>query len=307
MPCSCQITPADKTGHASIPALVCWVSGYFRQFAILGLGIMLAQALGYAQTPAMEGEQVLDLLEEQLAHPPQPETVYTFLRRSVITTLKANGEPGKVVHKTHRAFTDGRDQVLLELDGQPASLADRKADRLHNLERQQRYLHRQGEEAAPAQSQLMQENMRRFRHKFRAEMEGLESCRERDTYALRLQPREEVILEHKGVNRLMDAMEARLWVDVQTHAPVRVSTRLVHPVSFLGGLLGLVRHIELSVDQQPIAPGLWVDEVITAEFDLRLLFKNIHFRIESRSEAFEPWVPHAEGANSTQQDGVEPK
>ena len=156
---------------------------------------------------------------------------FTFLRESVIYKLDSGGQTNKVERKTYRAFTHGEDQALVSINGRLATAQEREQDRLHNLERQQRYLHRKVDREEEAQEHLMARNMDLFRRKFHAEKTGMIHYRGRDAFTLKMTPKEEVELEHGSVNRLMNAMEGTLWVDAKTFHPVGVAVRMLEPVT----------------------------------------------------------------------------
>ena len=251
---------------------------------------------------SLTADQILDRLREQLSEQASEASPFTFLRESVIYKLDSGGQTNKVERKTYRAFTHGEDQALVSINGRLATAQEREQDRLHNLERQQRYLHRKVDREEEAQERLMARNMDLFRRKFHAEKTGMIHQRGRDAFTLKMTPKEEVELEHGSVNRLMNAMEGTLWVDAQTFHPVGVAVRMLEPVTFAGGLLGVIRHVELHVWQKQLAPGVWVDEQIEASFDMRLLFKNIRFHLTSISKDFEPHLSHTDRGGSV---GVE--
>ena len=63
--------------------------------------------------------------------------------------------------------------------------------------------------------------------------------------------------------------------------------KLSKQVSFLGGIAGLLRDIQIDVDQRQLEPDLWVDEKISAFFDVRVFFTTYRFKMDSESSGFE--------------------
>ena len=213
---------------------------------------------------------------------------FTYLREANIYDLKTDGSVRKKTQKLYRAFTDGRDQQLLKIDGKEASARDRSKDRAHNLERQQKFLHRQSRPTSEKKNDdLMAKNMDLFRDKFLATLKGEEKRNDRLTYLIELKPKASHTLKNRFVDRLMNQIHAKVWVDKEEFRIARLEMKLKNQVSFLGGLAGLLRDIQIDVDQKQIKPNLWVDEEITAFFDVRVFFKTYRFKMESESSKFE--------------------
>lgn len=236
---------------------------------------------------APSGEEILDKVRLTLKESRQDLPVMTYLRHSVITDLDADGKPQKVTRKTYRAYSDERDQVLVEVNGRPATQKEIDKDRAHNLDRQQKFLHRQADKTDDHNDDLMVKNMDLFRKKFSVLLEGEERHQECDCYVLRFIPNPDFSLDNRFVDRLMNAVHSKVWVDKKAFRITRIETKLVEPVSFLGGLAGVLRDIEINVDQKDWSPEVWVDDTVSAFFDVRLFFKTFRFRLKSKSSDFE--------------------
>ena len=213
---------------------------------------------------------------------------FTYLREANIYDLKTDRSVRKKTQKVYRAFTDGRDQHLLKIDGKKASARDRAKDRAHNLERQQKFLHRQSRQKSDKNNDdLMAKNMDLFRDKFLATLKGEEKRKDRMTYLIELKPNTRHKLENRFVDRLMNQIHAKVWVDKEEFRIARLEMKLNEQVSFLGGFAGLLRDIRIDLDQKQLRSNLWVDEEITAFFDVRVFFKTYRFKMKSESTKFE--------------------
>ncbi|MDG1892053.1 MAG: hypothetical protein P8L18_12150 [Verrucomicrobiota bacterium] len=255
-----------------------------------GLSTVVAASAADPLDVSLTADQILQRMRKAMDTADSGKQVQTFLRKTVVTDLKADGEIRKRTYKTYRAYTDGRDQQLLEINGQPASTRDIAKDRAHNLERQQRYLHRQDREKSSQNSRLMAKNMDLFRRKFIARRMGNEMLDGRPAYTIGFSPDSTYELENGFVDRLMNAVHGKVWVDTKEHHIARMEMKLNRSVSFLGGLAGVLREIRIDIHQKQLAPNLWVDEKITAYFDVRVLFKSYLFRLSSRAVDFEAVV-----------------
>jgi len=247
---------------------------------------LTAEDLKVGGDKPLSAEEILEQVRLTLKEPRKDLPVITYLRRSVITDLDANGKSQQVTRKTHRAYSDERDQLLLEVDGRPATQKEIDKDRAHNLDRQQKFLHRQADKDGDHNDDLMVKNMDLFRKKFSVLLDGEERIQERECYVLRFIPDPEFSLDNRFVDRLMNAVRSKVWVDKKAFRIARIETKLVESVSFLGGLAGVLRDIEINVDQTEYLPDVWVDDTVSAFFDVRVFFKTYRFRIKSKSSEF---------------------
>jgi outer membrane lipoprotein-sorting protein len=240
------------------------------------------------RTASLSADEILEKVKQAKVDHPAEGRQFTYLREANIYDLKTDGSVQKKTQKIYRAYTDGRDQYLLEINGKKASAHDRAKDRAHNLERQQKFLHRQSRQKSNKNNDdLMAKNMDLFRDKFLATLKGEEKRNDRLTYLIELKPKASHTLKNRFVDRLMNQIHAKVWVDKEEFRIARLEMKLKNQVSFLGGLAGLLRDIQIDVDQKQIKPNLWVDEEITAFFDVRVFFKTYRFKMESESSKFE--------------------
>lgn len=271
--------------NVQIQCMVCF-SGVLL-FAVSMIVSLSADDVKVGANKALSAEEILEQVRLILKEPRKDLPVITYLRRSVITELDAEGKHQKVTQKTHRAYSDERDQLLLEVDGRPATQKEIDKDRAHNLDRQQKFLHRQADKDSDHNEDLMVKNMDLFRKKFSVLLDGEERIQERECYVLRFIPDPEFSLDNRFVDRLMNAVRPKVWVDKKAFRIVRIETKLVESVSFLGGLAGVLRDIEINVDQREHLPDVWVDDTVSAFFDVRVFFKTYRFRLKSKSSEFE--------------------
>lgn len=271
--------------NVQIQCMVCFCGVLL--FAVSMIVSLSADDVKVGANKALSAGEILEQVRLTLKEPRKDLPVITYLRRSVITELDAEGKHQKVTQKTHRAYSDERDQLLLEVDGRPATQKEIDKDRAHNLDRQQKFLHRQADKDSDHNEDLMVKNMDLFRKKFSVLLDGEERIQERECYVLRFIPDPEFSLDNRFVDRLMNAVRPKVWVDKKAFRIVRIETKLVESVSFLGGLAGVLRDIEINVDQTEHLPDVWVDDTVSAFFDVRVFFKTYRFRLKSKSSEFE--------------------
>ena len=262
--------------------------------AALLLGQVAAAAEGGLRTlpavkvnqPGLTARQIVEKAREAAKRNGKGNAVFTFLRKARIEDLDSKGNIRKGYTKTYRAYTDGRDQELLSVDGKPASRRLIAREQARNRKQQRRYLARKTENGANRSENLVTKNADLFREKFTPVLAGVESVNARPAYVIQLQPNTDHKLGSRTVNRFMNQFDARVWVDKEEFHIARIDAKLKKPVTFLGGLAGAVNAINISVSQKRLASDTWVDESLSANFDARVFWKTYRFRMKSQSSHF---------------------
>ena len=103
----------------------------------------------------------------------------------------------------------------------------------------------------------------------------MEKVNGRDAFVIDLKPNPKHKHESRTVNRIMDQLETRVWIDREEFQISQLSTKLLKPVNFLGGLAGAIKTINIGVTQKRLAKDTWVDEKVNAHFDVRVAWKNV--------------------------------
>jgi hypothetical protein len=67
-------------------------------------------------------------------------------------------------------------------------------------------------------------------------------------------------------------MEGQLWVDTQAFQWVKVTAKVIQPVSIAGFLARVEPGTDFELEKAPVAPGIWLPS---------------HFAVESRSRILE--------------------
>ena len=237
--------------------------------------------------PELTARQIIKKASEAAKRNGIGETVFSFLRQADVEDLDSKGNIRKGYTKTYRAYTDGRDQELVKVDGKPASQRQIAREQARNRERQRRYLARKKEGGSNKSGNLVTKNIDLFQEKFTPVLAGMGSVNARPAYIIQLQPNKDHKLKSRTVNRFMNQLNAKLWVDKEKFHIARINAKLKKPVTFLSGLAGAVNAINISISQKRLASDTWVDESVSTSFDARIFWKTYHFRMKSRSSHFE--------------------
>ncbi|MBV9670535.1 MAG: hypothetical protein JOZ43_06235 [Acidobacteriales bacterium] len=105
---------------------------------------------------------------------------------------------------------------------------------------------------------------REFLNRFSFQVEGEGSVQGRPAWIVRFTPRPGDKPERNRLERILNRLQGRAWVDQKEYEIMKVESTLIEPVSFFG-FVGKVRRLEFSLDQTQHG-GLWAP----AHTDLRL-------------------------------------
>lgn len=240
--------------------------------------------------PPLNADQIVERARETAKRKGQHETVYTFLREVTVQDLDNEGKAAKETIKTFRAYTDEREQELLTINGRAATDEDKEKERKRSRKHKRKFLN--ADPTNPAASggrdeNLMDRNITLFHEKFTPKLLGNESVRDRNAYMIDLVPNPEHRIKHNIVDRIFNNLAIKVWIDHEDFEVSRLEARLLDNISFLGGLAGVVKGIQISVDQARLEENHWVDQGVKALFDARVLWKSYHFGMKSQSSEYQ--------------------
>ncbi len=259
---------------------------------LLSAALYLGQAAGTDDaSDGLTALQIIDKAGEAAKRNGKGAAIFTYLRKARVEDIDSDGNTRKAYTKTYRAYTNGRDQELISVDGQPASPKQIGREREKNRKQQRRYLARSEESDSGRNENLINKNTDLFREKFTPVLSGRKLANSRSAYVIELQPNTSHKLKNRTLNRLMNQLDAEIWVDREEFQVAKIEAKLKEPVSFLGGLAGAVKAINITVSQKRLAPDTWIDESVSANFDVRVFWKNYKFRMKSQSSKIEPAPP----------------
>jgi hypothetical protein len=256
-------------------------------FALLGQAAR-AEEKPVALPDGLTVEQIIERTRDASKQTGKSNEVFKFYRKASFDELDSKGNVIEKNSKTYRAYTDDRDQELRKVNGRPASKRERYREYKKHQERQRRYLNKRKEgEPKKRNENLVTRNVDLFEEKFTPKLTGTAKVGGRDAYVIDLKPNPKHKHESRTVNRIMDQLETKVRIDQEEFQISQLSTKLIKPVNFLGGLAGSIKAINIDVTQKRLAKGVWVDEKVNAHFDVRIAWKTYQFRMESRSTEFE--------------------
>lgn len=207
--------------------------------------------------------------------------VYVFTRDVLVEDLDTNGTVAKSQTKRYRSFSDDRDQQLLQVNGQPPNEKQLVHEAKEQHRRRKHFLTDDN-----STNEIRTKKFDEFRKKFTPHLLGTEEICGRPAYILQLVPNPAERVKSSVANRMMNQMLIKLWIDSKDFQASKIQARLTRPMNFLAGVAGSLKTVELTVTQTRVAPGIWVDESVSGNFNARVLLGYFRFRVQSQSRGF---------------------
>ena len=233
-------------------------------------------------------EEIIERAREASNRNGQGDAAFKFYRKASFDELDNKGNIIEKNSKTYRAFTDDRDQQLRKVNDRKATSEERYREYRKHQERQRRYLNKRNKSDAKKRNEsLFTRNIDLFEDKFIPVLEGMEKVNDRDAFVIGLKPNKKNRYKSRTVNRIMDQLKTKVWIDKEEFQISQISARLIKPVNFLGGIAGTIKTINIDATQKRLGKDNWVDEKVNAQFNARIAWKTYQFRMESLSTNFE--------------------
>jgi len=233
-------------------------------------------------------EEIIERAREASNRNGQGDSAFKFYRKASFDELDNKGNIIEKNSKTYRAFTDDRDQQLRKVNDRKATSEERYREYRKHQERQRRYLNKRNKSDAKKRNEsLFTRNIDLFEDKFIPVLEGMEKVNDRDAFVIGLKPNKKNRYKSRTVNRIMDQLKTKVWIDKEEFQISQISARLIKPVNFLGGIAGAIKTINIDATQKRLGKDNWVDEKVNAQFNARIAWKTYQFRMESLSTNFE--------------------
>ncbi len=279
--------------------------------ALLGLflGALLASPLSlHGQSPAASGappgKTALPAVEEILkkaierARRDQDQKIegkYAYTQHSTIEELDSKENVRKREERVLQILPiDGEPYArLVQKDGKPLSEKDAKLEQ----ERERRFRRRLAERKRKKEHGKKDDDEVDFDEelvsKYRFILAGREPVNRRAAYVLSFEPRSADLPVKRKIDRLLNKVAGRLWIDEQDYAISRVDLHLAENVLAWGGLLASVRKFLLQVEQSKVDEAAWLPCYVDGYIDGRILIRSLHMKVKQQNSDFRKVPPGA--------------
>lgn len=251
-------------------------------FLILSLGAIGAP--GPAETPAVDEILKRVIEHARLTTSRNLETHFTWTEHVVTEEIDDDAGVKSKEEKVYEAFPIGGSTYsrLVQLNGKPLTEKEQKKEREREQKFRQELESKRGDPAEGDSVELNEELMRRFRFVLGEE----EAMGGRTSYVLSFEPKGSHLPEKRRVDRVVNRLRGRIWVDREDYEIVRIEAQLVEPVKMWGGILASIRTLTFTLAQTQVEKDVWMPGRVEMRIQGRVFIKSLNEHTLSESSGF---------------------
>jgi len=221
---------------------------------------------------------------------------YTYTQRSTIEELDSKENVKRRVERLLQVtLIDGEPYArLVQKDGKPLTEKDAKLEQEHERKFRERLAERKRKKEQKKKDEGDIELDEELLRKYRFVLTGREAVDGRPAYLLSFEPRSNDLPVKRRVDRLMNKVAGRVWIDEQDYEICRADLHLAESVSAWGGLLASVRKFFLRFEQTKVDETAWMESYADGYMDGRILIRSLHLKFSQQNSDFRRIAP--EGA-----------
>jgi hypothetical protein len=123
--------------------------------------------------------------------------------------------------------------------------------------------------------------------RFEFTMEGREMVAGRPTLVMSFAPARKKLPNKDTKDRFINRTAGRVWVDEAEAAVVKLETRLLESVTFVGGIVGTVRQCSFTLERRRSPEGWWWTSGASWHLEGRKFFSPLHIDFEEKATEVE--------------------
>ena len=188
----------------------------------------------------------------------------------------------------------------MQKDGKPLSEKDAKLEQERERKFRQRLAERKRKKERGKKDDDEVDFDEELVSKYRFILAGREPVNGRAAYVLGFEPRSADLPVKRRIDRLLNKLAGRIWIDEQDYAISRVDLHLAENVLAWGGLLASVRKFLLRVEQNKVDEAAWLPRYVDGYIDGRILIRSLHVKVKQENSDFRKVSPDAGPCSSPQ-------
>jgi len=249
-----------------------------------GVAALLVPAFAAAQQapPLPSAGEIVDKVIERAQKTEKQKQSYAFRRQSVTEKLHDDGSVKEREVKIFEAvWVDGaRYARLVEKDGRPLTEEELKDERKREREFRE-------DLAEQRRNKDKEKDRGDFRFdeelvsKYRGEVLGRERVNGRLAYILRFEPKSDDLPARRRLDRLLNRVAGKLWIDAEDYEIAKAEGSLLEPVKWGWGILASFHTLDFEVEQVRLDNGVWMPRRFDAYVRGRVVFSTTHERLSS--------------------------
>ena len=182
---------------------------------------------------------------------------------------------------------DGRFSRRIAIDGRPLTEEERARESEREAAFRTRLRRLRAGEIEPEQNENAIVFDEELVARYDLTLDGEERLRNRPSYRIAFAPRDGDLPVRRGMDRALNRLRGRLWIDRETREVARVEFELSDRVRMWWGLVGTIHRVRGSFDRGPVLDGMWGVLQNEAYIDIRVLFSR------SRQASIQRWRDYA--------------
>jgi hypothetical protein len=123
--------------------------------------------------------------------------------------------------------------------------------------------------------------------RFEFTMERREMIASRPTLVMSFAPAKKKLPNNDTKDRFINRTAGRVWVDEAEAAVVKLETRLLESVTFVGGIVGTVRQCSFTLERRRSPEGWWWTSGASWHLEGRKFFSPLHIDFEEKATEVE--------------------
>jgi hypothetical protein len=225
------------------------------------------------------------------------DTRYTYTQRSTTDELDSKEKVRKHEERLFHVLPidGGPYSRLIQKDGKPLTEKEARLEQERERKFRQRLADRKRRKERGDEDEEDININEELVSKYRFTLSGRETLNGRAAYVLSFEPRSSDLPVKRRLDRLLNKVAGRAWIDEQDYEISRVDLHLAENVSAWGGLLASVRKFLLRVEQIKLDESTWLPSYVDAYIDGRILIKSFHMKLKQQNGDFRKLSP--EGAS----------
>lgn len=167
---------------------------------------------------------------------------------------------------------------LVMVNGQPVAGKDLDKERQREKKFRDRIVKRKAspQKKGEEEVELNEEFIKRYHFSYA----GMEQVAGHPAHVLTFRPKSN-LPQRKQIEKLLNRLSGRVWVDEKTSAISRIECFLTEPTS-LYFFLGSMRELMFKLEKQPVDEGVWMPARMDVSMHGRKLFSDLHLKIQTQ-------------------------
>lgn len=242
---------------------------------------------GPAAKPLPPAQEIIDRMIDRARRAEEKKLAeqYTYEQQTVIEKLDASGAVKEREERVYQPVALGSERYLrlVKKNGRPPNGKDLKEEQEREKQFRQRLDERRRKGKKDGDDIRFDSELT---SRFRGEVLGREHVNGRWAYLIRFEPKSRDLPVRRRLDRLLNKLAGRLWVDEEDYTIVRGEGRLLEPVRVGLGLLASFQKLDITAEQTRLEDGLWLPVRLDALVQGRVIFNTIHQRQALRWREF---------------------